>query len=269
MRLQYLLILFAVAESKQALIKDQVGFYNVNDTIKIVGGEPTDILNFPYQVSLQYYYRHICGGSIISQRWIVSAAHCTQISWLSNTAPLAGFTVRVGSSFVQSEGRVLAVSNIVEHPVYGNSAASAYDYDISLIMVSSPISYSPSIQPIPLPPINQKPIPGASCLITGWGDLLEGGSSPARLHVVDVPWISNESCTEYYGAPVITYNMMCAGSPEGGRDACQGDSGGPLAVDGVLMGVVSWGAGCARPNRPGVYAYLPAVRQWINETTGL
>nr|AEE61974.1 unknown [Dendroctonus ponderosae] len=234
---------------------------------RIVGGVAVNILNYPYQVSLQYLYHHICGGAIISNRWIASAAHCTQLD--PGASPTQLFTIRMGTSFVQSEGTVLTVSRTIEHPGYGNSA-NFFDHDLSLIEVSRDIVFSNTIQPVALPVPHAPLIPGSRCVVSGWGRLSEGGSSPLVLHAVTVPLISIKSCNEYYQNSLgVTETMMCAGSPYGGRDACQGDSGGPLVVDNILIGIVSWGAGCARPNFPGVYANVPFMREWITEVTGV
>ncbi|ENN82140.1 hypothetical protein YQE_00222, partial [Dendroctonus ponderosae] len=190
---------------------------------RIVGGFPVNIENYPYQVSLEYVYSHICGGAIISNRWVLSAAHCTQL-WRDYTPPSL-FTIRMGTSFLQSEGDRFTVTRVIEHPGYGNSA-TPFDYDMCLIQVSREIVFSNSLQPVALP----------------------------AHHAVSAD---------------VTETMMCAGSPYGGRDACQGDSGGPLIVDNVLIGIVSWGAGCARPNFPGVYANVPFMREWITEVSGV
>ncbi|ERL89374.1 hypothetical protein D910_06745 [Dendroctonus ponderosae] len=230
---------------------------------RIVGGSPVNIDNYPYQVSLEYIYSHMCGGAIISNRWVLTAAHCTQL-FLAYTPPSL-FTIRLGTSFVESEGERFTVNQVIEHPGYGNSA-HFFDYDMCLIQVSREIVFSNSVQPVALPAPHAPLIPGSRCLVSGWGTLTEGGSSPSQLHAVEVPLISIESCNEYYQNGLgVTETMMCAGSPYGGRDACQGDSGGPLVVGNILIGIVSWGAGCARPNFPGVYANVPFVREWITE----
>ncbi|ENN82138.1 hypothetical protein YQE_01484, partial [Dendroctonus ponderosae] len=151
-----------------------------------------------------------------------------------------------------SEGLVTGLTRIVDHHIYGNSV-NLLDYDISLIQLARTLTFTNSIQPVALPSADQVEVPGARCVITGWGTLTSGGTSPSRLHVVTR----------------VSYSMMCAGSPYGGRDACQGDSGGPLVVDNVLIGIVSWGRGCALAGFPGVYAYVVPVRPWIANITGL
>ncbi|XP_050303493.1 trypsin-2-like [Anthonomus grandis grandis] len=271
MNIMQFLIIAAIAVTCAATPDLKPHFLEVlerNADNRIVGGYPTDILLFPYQVSLQYFHRHVCGGSIISDRWVVSAAHCTQL--VHQIPPLPAFSVRLGTSFVQSEGLVYGVAAIFDHPGYGNTD-NRFDYDITLIRLASALVFRPNIQPISLPALNHVLVPGTSAVVTGWGALWQGGSAPSRLHAVEVPILSNESCAEYYDGAwdQITYSMLCAGLINGGRDACQGDSGGPLAINGTLIGVVSWGYGCAQPSYPGVYANVPAVRQWIANVTSL
>jgi len=119
---------------------------------------------------------------------------------------------------------------------------------------------------------------GDKIIISGWGALTEGGGSPNILNVAYVPLVSNEECTEKYqpyineGAPEITQAMFCAAFENGGVDTCQGDSGGPVIAGNMksengftLVGVVSWGIGCARPGVPGVYTRVTQFLNWIAE----
>lgn len=99
--------------------------------------------------------------------------------------------------------------------------------------------------------------------VAGWGATCEGCSATNILRFVTVPVITNAQCNTMYGG-MISAGMLCAGFPEGGRDACQMDSGGPLTFNNQLIGAVSWGGGCARPNAPGVYARVAHYRTWIN-----
>lgn len=112
---------------------------------------------------------------------------------------------------------------------------------------------------------------GTQGTISGWGTLREGGLRlPAQLQAVSVPLVSPANCFSIYANRIaITDRMICAGTRAGGRDSCQGDSGGPLVVDGKLAGVVSWGFGCGRPNEPGVYANVAALRTFVTQFTGL
>lgn len=114
-------------------------------------------------------------------------------------------------------------------------------------------------------------------LIKSWQQLLAGGvtkedsySTPSRLQKVDVPLVLHDVCNQSY-KNAITDRMLCAGYPQGGRDSCQGDSGGPLVAkdvtgQNVLIGVVSWGNGCARAGQPGVYAKVNEATTWIEQT---
>ncbi len=124
------------------------------------------------------------------------------------------------------------------------------------------------------PPVklNTVPVEGETDFITaGWGTLSEGGSAANALMKVEVPFVSQEKCSAAYSNwGGTTDAMICAGFDDGGKDACQGDSGGPLVIKNggstVLAGVVSWGAGCARPNKPGVYSKVSKVIDWIEAT---
>ncbi|KAJ8985782.1 hypothetical protein NQ317_014436 [Molorchus minor] len=227
---------------------------------RIVGGEDADIADYPYQVALLYSTFQICGGSIISSRWVVSAGHC------ADTFDPAVLSVRVGSSLSESGGAVYRVYQAIIHPSFNENL----DYDISLLQVSSEIAFGDSVAAVALPALNSSITAGSIATITGWGDTDEDGTIPSVLQVVEVPVISQEDCVNAYADYVVSDRMFCAGLlAEGGKDACQGDSGGPVVIGGVLTGIVSWGIGCAEPDYPGVYTRVPVLVDWIKETTGL
>ncbi|XP_011501547.1 PREDICTED: trypsin-1-like [Ceratosolen solmsi marchali] len=225
---------------------------------RIVGGTETDIRHHPYQVTLQYSGMHNCGGSIISKKWIVTAAHCISIS---------GYTYTVGAgSNHRFNGKLYNVSRLVPHPNYvlfGN------DYDIALIKIAEKFKYSPNIKPIKLPKRELKH--GETVNVTGWGLITEGGSDTDILMKVTLPIVNRKLCkSAYKHINLITNRMICAGRlGSGGKDSCQGDSGGPLSANDTLYGIVSWGYGCARPNYPGVYTNVAYFRRWIANITGI
>ncbi|KAL5279431.1 hypothetical protein ACFFRR_003820 [Megaselia abdita] len=228
---------------------------------KIVGGYKIDIKDAPHQISLQHRSGHICGGSIISPKWILTAAHCT------NGGKAATFKVRVGSSEAAKGGEMIQVAKIVQHKQFNYSSV---DYDYSLLELSQEINFDDTKQAIKLPEGDEGDTDGVVVKVSGWGNT-QSSESRSWLREAEVPLVNSDLCSkkyEKYGG--ITPRMICAGYMEGGKDACQGDSGGPLFTnDGVLIGVVSWGYGCARPDFPGVYSRVSAARKWIKENSGV
>lgn len=138
---------------------------------------------------------------------------------------------------------------------------------MALLRVSEKIIFTDSIQAINLVPEGSEDIPdGTTLRVSGYGETQVATDDPTYLRAVSVPKISNERCEEKYAAYIfpVNENMLCAGFTEGGRDACWGDSGGALVNDaGEVVGVVSWGIGCAQPGYPGVYARISHVRDFI------
>ncbi|XP_063697121.1 trypsin-4-like [Culicoides brevitarsis] len=238
---------------------------------RIVGGNQVDIECFPYQVSFQdNQNRHFCGGSIISPTYILSAAHCFQ------NALAGALKVRVGSSSVGgNEGKIYQVSKITNHPKYN---FETYDFDFSIVQLSSPISYSNKVQPVSLPENEEPEVEGTECIVSGWGLTNNPNESNKHLRAVMVPIVNRKTCNDKFkdledGSYEVTENMLCAGYLEGGRDACQGDSGGPLITKTdngpKLIGIVSWGYQCAAPDYPGVYSKVSMVRSWIKGNAGV
>lgn len=197
----------------------------------------------------------------MSEKVVISAAHCTY-GIQKNT-----LSVRAGSTKRTSGGIEISVDSFVNHPEFN---PTTLDYDFSILFLASALPFGSNIAQIPLASQDNNVRAYDHALVSGWGTLGNGGSSPDRLQYVSVPLTEQEECTEAYkDYNEVTDRMICAGViGVGGKDACQGDSGGPLVVDSVLVGIVSWGHGCAEPNFPGVYSKVSAVRDWIDSTIG-
>ena len=243
--------------------------------IRIVGGSTTEVNEYPWQIGLSYKTnsRVFCGGTLISDQWILTAAHCTRGDAASKLKVVLG-EHDTNSNTETNSTIYLGVAKIVEHPYY---SAYTYNYDFSLVKLKSKVDFvaNPNIRPVCLPTSTSKDYAGEFAITTGWGAKSYGGSSSSILREVRVKVMSNKDCkASSYSSNMIKDQMICAGVQGGGKDACQGDSGGPLISleSGAgatptqhysLIGVVSWGYDCARPNYPGVYARTSTVLDWI------
>ncbi|KAA6184480.1 serine protease [Thiohalocapsa marina] len=239
------------------------------DNQRIVGGQDASIEDYPWQVALMSGNFQFCGGSILSERWVLTAAHCENSSL---THIRAGVTNKTDSA----TGQDIAVLRQIPHPNYGQ--LNELDSDMMLLELAAPIDLSGS-KAMPVPIMTQELAgaglqdPGVSAKISGWGALSEGGSSSDILQEATVPVVSNAEAAEEYGAGSITPNMIAAGYPGiGGTDTCQGDSGGPMVVEDPdptnlkgyrLAGVTSFGIGCARPDFVGIYARVSQFENWV------
>lgn len=230
---------------------------------RIVGGREVDISKHSYLVSIRYRetdnaaYIHKCAGVIYSERVVLTAAQCVvDIGENEKVMVVAGANSRVGL-----DGMPYPAIKWISHPSYSSWTV---DYDIAIIIIDDAFDFSHSrISSIPIR--EDRPLAGKLVTIAGWGYREEYGPSSQNLEEVQVPVVSSEQCTSSHGAGEITERMICAGYLSGGKDSCKGDTGGPLVYDGQLVGLVSWGRGCARPNFPGVYTYVASLKQWIDE----
>uniref|UniRef100_A0A803VB85 Transmembrane serine protease 7 n=1 Tax=Ficedula albicollis TaxID=59894 RepID=A0A803VB85_FICAL len=198
---------------------------------RIVGGEDTRSEKWPWQASLHMGAQgHVCGASVISSRWLISAAHCFLDSVICRSHSFNRVAMR-------------SITRIIVHPQYDQSIS---DYDIALLEMETPVLFSELVQPICLPSTSRVFLYGTVCYVTGWGAIKE-----------------NSICISYWPVSIlININLRKR----------EGDSGGPLACTGkgnrwYLAGIVSWGEGCARRHRPGVYTKVTALYDWIRQNT--
>merc|ERR1711988_105181 len=244
---------------------------------RIVGGTSAGSA-IPWQVSLRNSASgstHFCGGTILDANTVLSAAHCFH-NGHQGVVVVAGSHKRNDNTGVQT--------STISKAIYNQDAKynkANMDNDIVILKLKTALKFNANVQPACLPattfaPENKK----SMSVVSGWGTLKAGGNLPDILQYVNVPMMTNADCKKTgYEASSIKPSMVCAGYKEGKKDSCQGDSGGPLVVPksksddtAIIYGVVSWGAGCASPDLPGVYARVTKFIDWIkknmNSSTG-
>ncbi|KAM6224886.1 enteropeptidase [Rhynchocyon petersi] len=231
---------------------------------KIAGGSNAREGAWPWLVALYYNDRLLCGASLISMDWLVSAAHCVYGRNLEPSKWKAVLGLHMTSNLTSPHVVTRQLDQIVINPQYNKRSK---DSDIVMMHLEFKVNYTDYIQPICLPKENQVFPAGRNCSIAGWGSIINEGPTPDILQEVTVPLVSNDRCQQQLPQYNITENMLCAGYDEGGIDSCKGDSGGPLICQEnnrwILAGVTSFGDQCAQPNHPGVYARVSKFTDWI------
>ncbi|CAF4574215.1 unnamed protein product [Rotaria socialis] len=237
---------------------------------RIVGGEDASSGAWNWAVSIRIGSSGLCGGSIISSSWVITAAHC-----VADFTP-SDFIVYAGSNARWSGSQSRTVSNIIAHE---NFNPLTYEYDIALLQLSSPLNMSdPALSKICLPNVTQAtlsagewPPSGTSVVTIGWGRLSESGSLPSALQQVTLQTVGYQTST---CRPVMVnwQVQFCASVINGTKDTCQGDSGGPMMMfsssnQWILVGLTSSGIGCARPQYAGLYTRVATFQDWINLNT--
>ncbi|XP_054337915.1 serine protease 44 isoform X2 [Pongo pygmaeus] len=237
-------------------------------TSRIIGGLPAPDRKWPWQVSLQTSNRHICGGSLIARRWVLTAAHCF--------SGHLEYTVKLGDTNVHHCSKtalVVPVRDIVIHRYF--TSPGIIENDIALALLDFPVNYSTHIQPVCLPEQAFMVQAGMKCWVTGWGNVNETDSSEnivTELQEAELSIMLHEKCNEVLKEKIRMRSEMVkkgtiCGYNDQGKDACQGDSGGPLVCElngtWVQVGIVSWGVGCGRKGYPGVYTEVNFYKKWI------
>ncbi|XP_071945539.1 trypsin 3A1-like [Antedon mediterranea] len=231
---------------------------------RIVGGVVAERGDWPWLVSLQKNGAQFCGAAIIDNYWILTAAHCLyeidyrQIRVYANSTELN-----------HSDGYTIQIAGVYLHPDYNDDIT---DYDLALMRLRTNLVYSETVAPICLETFQLADLYLEDCVIAGWGYVEPSGEISPQLLEARVPVIPSHVCAAYYATSnYYTERMLCAGYEEGGIDSCNGDSGGPLMCPSIygiwqVVGVTSWGIGCAEPEYPGVYANISTMSSFIYET---
>jgi len=258
------LIALTVIASSSAFAGTTLKSVSNSETIRIVGGEESKPHSRTYQVSVQSTSgSHFCGGSIIGDDLVLTAAHCME--GVNGESP--DMQVRVGAhSLTDGSGQAIQVAKTYTNQEYPNLSK-----DVAVLKLAEKITdkNAKAIQLADQAFFDANIKAGTMMTVSGWGTLSSGGQMPDKLMEVKVPYVTNETCNDAsaYGGQVQD-TEMCGGYKEGGKDSCQGDSGGPLVIphdNGYMqVGVVSWGEGCAAADKYGVYANVAALKDWID-----
>uniref|UniRef100_A0A5F5PML0 Ovochymase 2 n=1 Tax=Equus caballus TaxID=9796 RepID=A0A5F5PML0_HORSE len=262
----------------QSLVKARPQNY-FNIFSRIVGGSQVEKGSYPWQVSLKRRQKHICGGTIISPQWVITAAHC-----VANRNIALTLNVTAGEydlNHTEPGEQTLTIETIIVHPHF--STKKPMDYDIALLKMTGAFNFGQFVRPVCLPEPGERFEAGFICTTAGWGRLTEDGILSQVLQEVNLPILTQEECVAALltlKKPISGQTFLCTGFPDGGRDACQGDSGGSLMCRNkkgawTLAGVTSWGLGCGRGWRnnvqkddqgsPGIFTDLSKVLPWVHK----
>ncbi|XP_021187378.3 proclotting enzyme [Helicoverpa armigera] len=238
------------------------------DEERIVGGHNAELNEWPWIVALFNAGRQFCGGSLMDDRHVLSAAHCVahMTSWdvARLTARLGDYNIRTNTETQHIERKI---KRVVRHR--GFDMRTLYN-DVAVLTIDQPVSFTKNIRPICLPVAGRSTYQGKVATVIGWGSLRESGPQPSVLQEVSIPVWSNQECKLKYGGAApggIVEHMLCAGKAS--MDSCSGDSGGPLMVNEngrwTQVGIVSWGIGCGKGQYPGVYTRVTYFLPWIQK----
>ncbi|XP_072944154.1 uncharacterized protein l(2)k05911 isoform X2 [Epargyreus clarus] len=243
--------------------------YELQDEERIVGGHNAELNEWPWIVALFNGGRQFCGGSLIDDRHVLSAAHCVahMTSWdvARLTARLGDYNIKINTETQHIERKI---KRVVRHR--GFDMRTLYN-DVAILTLDQPITFTKNIRPVCLPG-GSRAYAGLIATVIGWGSLREGGAQPSVLQEVSIPVWTNAECRLKYGSAApggIVDHMLCAGKAS--MDSCSGDSGGPLMINEggrwTQVGVVSWGIGCGKGQYPGVYTRVTAFLPWIQKNS--
>lgn len=233
---------------------------------RIVGGKPANTADWGFytQIVSRNSNRSYCGASYLGDGYVLTAAHCV------NGDSASQIEVKVGGfRYNSTDGQRATVTNIYVHP---NFNARTLVNDIAILKLDRVLTGAQAVE-IAQGSLSQYVVVGDPLTVAGLGRTQEGGSSPSVLQEVDVPLVSDATCQAVGGSYANVGDVsFCAGLPQGSKDSCQGDSGGPIVINrsGVItqLGIVSWGIGCARPGKFGVYSDIAALRNWVDGVIG-
>jgi prostatin (serine protease 8) len=265
----FLLVTLLVATASATLPK--IGLFHPRE--RIINGQDAADGQFPYQISYQWgllgFYQHVCGGSIISPTWILTAGHCvTEVPALGEYKIIAGIT---GLNENNADKQEINVIDKIVHPNFNGGVGPN---DVALLRLATPLEFNDRVQPISLPAADSEP--SGDTVLSGWGSIStsEFPEMPNQLQTADLPLLSLDDCSAAIDAllepgeenPLSEESNVCTGPLSGGTGACSGDSGGPLAQDDTVIGIVSWGfTPCGSEGAPSVYTKVSNFIDFINE----
>lgn len=254
---------------------------------KIVGGKKTTIMEYPFIVNIALSYREnrfsdcLCGGTVITQTFILTAAHCI-FDDIDKLIPFRKYDLSIiaGSTLcynVEQEAQIVKVLRLIGHPkfqMYEDSMGQIHFYnDIAIMELDAPLKFGERVKPVNLATstvLKSKNLFASPCEAIGWGmQREEAKGGPPELYKVQLPLIKNDKCItllKNQNVHVLEDRVVCTYDPETKRDVCRGDSGGPLLCGNYQVGLVSGGLGCAKKNTPNIWTRVDVYYRWIQST---
>lgn len=256
------------------------GLSSVSDS-RVVGGRVADVGAWPWMAAIylktEAQPKVGCGGALVTDRHVLTAAHCVSVGARARQLPARVLTVRVGDHDLNSSDdnttpMDVEVADVIRHPRYDRRT---YANDIALLVLRKPVTWGRYVMPVCLPygPLSSNTLEGHNAFIVGWGATQFNGAGSSVLRQAQIPVWAEAECKKSYAQHLpISKAQLCAGDAGAEMDSCQGDSGGPLLLphEGryYVVGIVSSGKDCATPNFPGIYTRVSSYLDWLRDQLG-